>query len=84
LFSYASGATIDQILSDMEFEEVSIQVLKASLGALMKDGFVSEAAPRVYAVASAVKKPPGRTYEVVIEKVYSGVAVVKDNEKVEG
>jgi len=77
----ASGATIDQMLSDMEFEAVSIQVLKASLGTLVKEGLVSEAAPGVYAVASAVKKPPGRTYEVVIEKIYPGVAVVKVNDK---
>ena len=77
----ASGATIDQILSDMEFDEASIQVLKASLGTLMKEGLVSEAAPGVYAVASAVKKPTGRTYEVVIEKIYPGVAVVKVNGK---
>jgi len=77
----ASGATIAQMLSDMEFEAVSIQVLKASLGTLMKEGLVSEASPGVYAVASAVKKPPGRTYEVVIEKIYPGVAVVRVNDK---
>jgi len=77
----ASGSTIDQMLSDMEFEAVSIQVLKASLGTLMKEGLVSEAAPGVYAVASAVKKPPGRTYEVVIEEIYPGVAVVRVNDK---
>ena len=28
-----------------------------------------------------MKTPPGRTYEVVIEKIYPGVAVVRVNDK---
>jgi len=77
----ASGATIDQILSDMEFEAVSLQVLKASIGTLMKEGLVSEVATGRYAVASVVKSQPGKIYEIIIEKIYPGVAVVRVNDK---
>ncbi|MFB0522743.1 MAG: helicase-related protein, partial [Candidatus Bathyarchaeia archaeon] len=35
-----SGAGFDQLLSDMEFEAASPQVLKAALGSMMKEGWV--------------------------------------------
>jgi Fanconi anemia group M protein len=77
----ASGATINQMLSDLEFEAVSTPVLKASLGTLMKEGLVSEAGHGRYAVASALKAEGRRTYEILIEKIYPGVAVVRVNDK---
>ena len=77
----ASGATINQMLSDMEFEAVSMPVLKASLGTLMKEGLVSEAGMGRYAVASALKNVGRKTYEIQVEKIYPGVAVVRVNDK---
>ena len=75
-----SGATLDQIVSDMEFEAASTPVVKASLGLLMKEGIV-EAHSERYAAASAVKSVGKKTYEVKIEKIYPGLAVVRVNDK---
>ena len=75
----ASGATINQMLSDMEFEAVSMPVLKAPPGTLMKEGLVSEAGMGRYAVASALKNVGRKTYDVLVKKIYLGVAVVRVN-----
>ena len=56
-------------------------VLKASLGTLMKEGLVSEAGMGRYAVASALKNVGRKTYEIQVEKIYPGVAVVRVNDK---
>jgi len=75
-----SGATIDQIVSDMEFEAASTPVVKASLGLMMKEGLVETHSER-YAAASAVKAVGKKTYEVKIEKIYPSLAVVRVNDK---
>jgi Fanconi anemia group M protein len=77
----ASAATLDQLASDMEFEAASPQVVKAALGLMMKEGMVAETGQNRYAVASAVKSAGRETYEITVEKIYPGVAVVIVNDK---
>ncbi|MHA1632108.1 MAG: helicase-related protein [Candidatus Freyarchaeota archaeon] len=72
-----SGASFDQLLSDMEFEEASQQVVKAALGFMMKEGWVTEPVRGRYAATSAVKSAGRKTYEILVEKIYHGSAVVR-------
>jgi len=77
----ASGATLTQIASDIEFQAVSPPVLKASIGKMMKEGILTEASLGEYAVTSAVESAGKKTYEITVEKIYSGRAVVNINAK---
>jgi Fanconi anemia group M protein len=77
----ASGATLDQLANDMDFEAASPQVVKAALGLIMKEGMVAETGSNRFAVMSAVKSAGRKTYEITVEKIYPGVAVVTVNDK---
>jgi len=70
------GATLEQLSSDMTYEGVSPKVLKAALGLMMKEGWVTEPVRGRYAATSAVKSAGRKTYEIRIEKIYHGFAVV--------
>jgi len=76
-----SGATLDQLTSDIEFEGASTTVVKAALGKMMKEGLVAETDHRRYAAASAVKSVGRKAYEITVEKIYPGSAVVRINDK---
>ncbi len=71
------GATINQILSDMEFEATPANTLRASIDILIKKGLITEVAPGRYAVSSAVKQTGRRVYEIMVERIYPGSAVVR-------
>ncbi|MFQ6076962.1 MAG: helicase-related protein [Candidatus Bathyarchaeia archaeon] len=75
------GADLEQIASDMEFEGMSIPVLKSAIGKMMREGLVTETGLERYAVSSAVKAVRGKTYEVTVEKVRPGAAVVRVNDR---
>jgi len=77
----ASGATLDQLVSDMEFEAASPQVVKATIGLMMKEGLVTEVDRGRYAAESSVKSTGKKAYEVVVEKLYPGLAVVRVDDK---
>jgi len=76
-----SGGTLDELASDMELEAASPQVLKAALGFMLKGGWVTEPVRGRYAATSAVKSAGVKTYEILVEKIYYGSAVVKVDEK---
>jgi len=76
-----SGADMDQIASDMEYEGASVPVLKATVTKMVKEGLVTEKGQGRYAVASAVKSADEKTYDVAVEKIYPNVAVVIVNDK---
>jgi ERCC4-related helicase len=76
-----SGAGFDHLLSDMEFEAASTQVVKAALGSMMKEGWVMEPTRGRYAATSSVKSAGRKTYEILIEKIYHGSAVVRVDDK---
>jgi Fanconi anemia group M protein len=75
------GATIDQLASEMEFEGASPQAVKAALGLMVKEELVAEVERGRYAPASAVKPAGGKVYEVLVEKIYPGSAVLRVNDK---
>jgi len=75
------GVDLAQIASDMEFEGTSIPILKSAIGKMVKKGLAKEMGLERYAVSSAVETLPGRTYEVTVEKIYPGEAVVIVNGK---
>jgi len=75
-----SGVGIDQLAFEMELEGVSISTLKSAIGKLMKDDLVTELHLGLYATTSSVKAT-GKTYEVTIEKIYPGSAVVMVDDK---
>lgn len=77
----SEGATLDQLASEMEFEGASPQVVKAALGLMMKEGLATEVKLARYAPTSAVKPTGGKVYEVLIEKIYPGSAVVRVDDK---
>jgi len=77
----ASGATLDQLASDIMFEKASPHVVKAALGLIMKEGLVTEPIRGRYAATSAVKSAGRRTYEILVEKIYPGSAVVRVDDK---
>jgi len=77
----SEGATLDQLTSEMEFEGASPQAVKAALGLMMKEGLATEVKLGRYAPTSAVKLTGGKVYEVLVEKIYPGSAVVRVNDK---
>lgn len=77
----SAGADLDQIASDMEYEEASTPVLKATIGRMIKEGLVSERGQDRYTVASAARSASEKTYEIVVEKIYPNGAVVIVNDK---
>lgn len=77
----SEGATLDQLTSEMEFEGASPQAVKAALGLMMKEGLAAEVKPGTYAPASAVKPNRGDIYEILVEKILPGSAVVRVNDK---
>jgi len=74
-----SGVTLDQLAS--EFEVTSPQIVKAALGSMMKEGWVTEPVRGRYAATSAVKSAGMKTYEILVEKIYHGSVVVRVDDK---
>jgi hypothetical protein len=59
----------------MDLEAVAVPTLKGAIGKLVKEGFVTELNQGRYAATSSLKAT-GKTYEIIIEKIYAGSAVV--------
>jgi Fanconi anemia group M protein len=76
----ASGAGFDQLASDLELEEASMAALKGAVGKLVKEGLATETSSGRYAATSAVKAA-GKTYEITVEKIIPGSAVVIVDDK---
>jgi len=75
-----SGASFEQLSAEMEFEGISPHVLKAALTKLINEDLATELETEKYAASSAAKTDEN-TYEVTIEKIYPGSAVVLINNK---
>ena len=77
----AEGLTVEQLSRDPELEWASPNVLRAALGMMVNEELVAEVEAGRYAVASAAKSKTGKVYEVEVEKIYPGSAVVMVNGK---
>ena len=76
-----SGADINQIASDMEYEGASLPVLKVTVEKMVKKGLITEIRKGKYAVTSAAKSADKKVYELTIEKIYPNAAVLIVNDK---
>jgi ERCC4-related helicase len=74
------GAGIEQLAFEVEGEGVNVRTVKGAIGKLIKDGLVTELNSGTY-VATSTIKVTGKTYDVIIEKIYPGSAVVLVNGK---
>jgi len=72
----AEGLTAEQLMLDPELEWASPNVVKAALTLLLNEDLVVEVGAGRYAVASSAKPRIGKVYEVEVEKIYPGSAVV--------
>lgn len=75
-----TGATMNQIASDMEYEGASLPILKATVEKMVKKGLITEIQKGKYATTSAAK-PAGKIYELTIEKIIPNAAVLMVNDK---
>jgi len=75
-----SGAGIDQLAFDMNLEDIDMKTLKAAVGKLVKEGFTTELSEGRYAATSSLKAT-GETFEITVEKIYPGTAVVLIDDK---
>ena len=76
-----SGADMDQIASDMEYEGASLPIVKATVEKMVKKGLITEIRKGEYAVTSAAKSADEKVYELTIEKIYPNGAVLMVNDK---
>lgn len=76
----AAGATIDQLVFEMEVEGIDRPTLKGAIGKLVKGKLVTELGPGRYAATSSLKAS-GITHAITIEKVQLGSAVVRVDDK---
>lgn len=76
-----SGADMDRIASDMEYEGASLPILKATVVKMVKKGLITEIRKGHYAVTSAAKSVGQKVYELSIEKIYPGGAVLMVNDE---
>jgi len=76
-----SGADMDRIASDMEYEGASLPILKATVEKMVKKGLITEIRKGHYAVTSAAKSAGQKVYELSIEKIYPGGAVLMVNDE---
>ncbi len=77
----AEGMTLKEIAQEMEAEGVTPQIVKAALSILMKNEAAAEVKRGKYAPTSSVKRKPGGSYEILVEKICPGSAVVTVNDK---
>jgi hypothetical protein len=76
-----SGADMDQIAFDMEYEGASLPIVKATVEKMVKKGLITEIRKGEYAVTSAAKSADEKVYELTIEKIYPNGAVLMVNDK---
>jgi Fanconi anemia group M protein len=70
-----SGLSMDQLAREMEREGFNTKTVKGSIRKLMSEQIVKQKSRGAY-VATAAMNPSGKTFEVTIEKIVPGSAVV--------
>jgi Fanconi anemia group M protein len=75
------GADIKQLSFNSEIEGTPSPIIKSAMEKMMKKGLVQKIDRERYAVSSAVKDSKGKTFDVKVEKIYPGSAVLIINEK---
>lgn len=75
----SKGLDLDQLASATGGAEATRLVLKTALERMVKEGYAVQCGVARYVAASAVSDAPGDAYDVVVEKIVSGSAVVRIN-----
>lgn len=75
------GADIKQLSFDSEIEGTSSPIIKSAIEKMMKEGLIQKINHERYAVSSADKAAKGKTFDVKVEKIYPGSAVLIVNNK---
>ena len=70
-----SGLSMDQLTREMELEGVNTTTMKSVIQKLMSEQLVKEKSRGMF-IATAAVKPSGKTFEVTIEKILPGLALV--------
>ena len=70
-----SGLRMNQLAREMEFEGVNTTTVKSVIQKLISEQLVKEKSRGTY-MATAAVKPSGKTFEVTIEKILPGSALV--------
>ncbi|MFH0749057.1 MAG: DEAD/DEAH box helicase [Candidatus Bathyarchaeota archaeon] len=73
--------SLGEIASDSEFESTPKPILRSTIEKLLKKGQIIEIDTDKYAISLPRKIIPGKTYEVTIEKILPGVAIVRVDER---
>lgn len=69
------GAGVDRLALGLELERDSTSIIKSAIEKLKKEKLITEKQPGTY-VTTASLKAKGKTYEISIEKILSGAAMV--------
>jgi Fanconi anemia group M protein len=70
-----SGLSMDQLTREMELEGVNTTTMKSVIQKLMSEQLVKEKSRGMF-IATAAVKSSGKTFEVTIEKILPGLALV--------
>jgi Fanconi anemia group M protein len=75
------GASLGQIILDIDYDEPSTAILKAAINKLIKSKLVTELGIEKFVISSALKASRRKIYKITVEKIYQGQAVVRINDK---
>jgi Fanconi anemia group M protein len=77
-----AGATVNQLFSDIEIvESTSIPILQSTIKKMINDGLVTETSTGKYAASSAIKAAGKKTYDVTVDTILRGKAIVSIDDK---
>jgi Fanconi anemia group M protein len=75
----SNGIDLNQLTSVTGSDEATRPVLKPALDKMVKEGYAVQVGLERYIASSAIRKADGDAFDVLVEKVVSGSAVVRIN-----
>jgi Fanconi anemia group M protein len=76
----ATGANLDQILADCNLDRISNTVVMSALNELTNQNLIFQVKPDCYAISASAQSENKQTYEIEVEKVQVGNAIVRIND----
>jgi Fanconi anemia group M protein len=76
----ATGACLDWLLSDLNLNHIEKTVITGALDELIRQNLIVQVKPNRYATFASAQSDNNRTYEIEVEKVQVGNAVVLIND----
>lgn len=75
------GHDLSQIIDEMKIEGYSSATITSAIGKMIKEGQIVEREAKRYYVSSTLRSKDKETYDIKIEKIYSGMAIVRVNDR---